>query len=81
MIQDIINDIGLKLDLMNGRKEYRSLKKLYNDIQKGYSILRNVREFRNVILKFPITSEKENLIRNELLNLLQQLDNRLTRNI
>lgn len=76
-ISELLSQIGLHLSLLNGRKEYRSLNKIYKNISLGKDVLQNTRSLKSEISTFVITSEKESHIRSELLSLLEQLESRL----
>lgn len=76
-ISELLSQIGLQLVLLNGRKEYRSLLKIYNNMTSGKDVLPNTRSLAQAMSKFAITTEKESRIRSEMLSLLKLLENRL----
>ena len=76
-ISELLSEIGLQLSLLNGRKEYRSLSKIYNSIASGRDMLIHTRSLMSEVSKFSIISEKESHIKTELLSLLNKLEKKL----
>lgn len=79
-IQKFTSQIGLQLILINGRKECRSLSRIYTEIKNGRNILRNVRKLNSQIKSFPLISTSEIEIRNKIMNLCTEFEKYLLSN-
>ena len=73
-IQEFTSQIGLQLILLNGRKECRSLSRVYTEIKNGRNILRNVRKLNSEMKSFPLVSTSEIEIRNKIMNLCTEFE-------